>query len=88
MNWDRIEGEWKHLTSNVKSKWTKLTDDDLKTFGAKKAALVGKIQERYGLVRDEAEKRVDEWIARLPPRTSQPRPEGLRDVTTKRPWLA
>jgi uncharacterized protein YjbJ (UPF0337 family) len=68
MNWDRIEGEWKQLTSQVKSKWAKLTDDDLKHAGAKKDALVGKIQERYGILRDEAEKQVDEWIAKLPPR--------------------
>ena len=67
MNWDRIEGEWKQLTSQVKSKWAKLTDDDLKNAGAKKDALVGKIQERYGILRDEAEKQVDEWIAKIPP---------------------
>ncbi len=68
MNWDRIEGEWKQLTSQVKSKWAKLTDDDLKNAGAKKDALVGKIQERYGILRDEAEKQVDEWIAKIQPR--------------------
>jgi uncharacterized protein YjbJ (UPF0337 family) len=68
MNWDRIEGEWKQLSAQVKSKWAKLTDDDLKNAGAKKDALVGKIQERYGILRDEAEKQVDEWIAKIPPR--------------------
>jgi uncharacterized protein YjbJ (UPF0337 family) len=68
MNWDRVEGEWKQLTAHVKSKWAKLTDDDLKNAGAKKDALVGKIQERYGILRDEAERQVDEWIAKLPPR--------------------
>jgi uncharacterized protein YjbJ (UPF0337 family) len=66
MNWDRVQGEWKQLTSQVKSKWAKLTDDDLKTISAKKDALVGKIQERYGVLRDEAEKQVDEWIAKIP----------------------
>jgi uncharacterized protein YjbJ (UPF0337 family) len=68
MNWDRIQGEWKQLSSHVKEKWAKLTDDDLKTIGAKKDALVGKLQERYGVLRDEAEKQVDEWLAKLPPR--------------------
>jgi uncharacterized protein YjbJ (UPF0337 family) len=65
MNWDRIQGEWKQLTAQAKSKWAKLTDDDLKDAGAKKDALVGKIQERYGVLRDEAEKQVDEWIAKV-----------------------
>jgi uncharacterized protein YjbJ (UPF0337 family) len=68
MNWDRVQGEWKQLSSQVKSKWAKLTDDDLKNVSAKKDALVGKIQERYGILRDEAEKQVDEWIAKLGPR--------------------
>ena len=68
MNWDRIQGEWKQFSSQVKSKWAKLTDDDLKTISAKKDALVGKVQERYGILRDEAEKQVDEWISKLPPR--------------------
>ncbi len=68
MNWDRVQGEWKQLSAQVKSKWAKLTDDDLKDVGAKKDALVGKLQERYGVLRDEAEKQVDEWLAKLPPR--------------------
>jgi uncharacterized protein YjbJ (UPF0337 family) len=68
MNWDRIQGEWKQLASQVKTKWAKLTDDDLKMASAKKEDFVGKIQERYGLLRDEAERQVDEWLAKLPPR--------------------
>jgi uncharacterized protein YjbJ (UPF0337 family) len=66
MNWDRIQGEWKQLTSQVKTKWAKLTDDDMAMMGAKKDELVGKIQERYGILRDEAEKQVDEWMSKLP----------------------
>jgi uncharacterized protein YjbJ (UPF0337 family) len=66
MNWDRIQGEWKQLTSQVKAQWAKLTDDDLKSAGAKKDALVGKIQERYGVLREEAENQVDEWMKKMP----------------------
>jgi uncharacterized protein YjbJ (UPF0337 family) len=68
MNWDRIQGEWKQLSSQVRAKWAKLTDEDMKIVSAKKDALVGKVQERYGILRDEAEKQVDEWISKLPPR--------------------
>jgi uncharacterized protein YjbJ (UPF0337 family) len=68
MNWDKIAGEWKQLKGQVKSKWAKLTDDDVATMDAKKDSLVGKIQERYGVLRDEAEKQVDEWIAKVAPR--------------------
>jgi len=66
MNWDRIAGQWKQIGAQVKAKWAKLTDDDLMAISARKDALVGKIQERYGVRRDEAEKQVDEWIARMP----------------------
>lgn len=70
MNWDRIAGQWKQIGSQVKAKWAKLTDDDLMAIGARKDALVGKIQERYGVMRDEAERQVDDWIARWQPSQS------------------
>jgi len=65
MNWDQIEGEWKQVKANAKSRWAKLTDDDLKDLAAKKDALVGKIQERYGTLKEDAEREVDEWIAKI-----------------------
>lgn len=61
MNWDRVEGNWKQMKGNVKEKWGKLTDDDINTLSGKKDQLVGKIQERYGIARDEAERQADEW---------------------------
>jgi uncharacterized protein YjbJ (UPF0337 family) len=65
MNWSQVEGQWKQVKSQVKSKWAKLNDDDLKNLAAKKDDLVGKIQERYGIVKDEAERQVDAFIATL-----------------------
>ena len=77
MNWDKIAGQWKQIGSQVKAKWAKLTDDDLMAISARKDALIGKIQERYGIMRDEAERQVDEWLARMPPtHGEQPRQQG------------
>jgi len=56
MNWEQVEGEWKQVKGAVKSKWAKLTDDDMQNVAGKKDNLVGKIQERYGILKDEAEK--------------------------------
>jgi uncharacterized protein YjbJ (UPF0337 family) len=70
MNWEQIEGQWGQVKGHVKSKWAKLTDDDVTALTGKKDALVGKLQERYGILKDEAEKQVDEWIDKLPPRHS------------------
>jgi uncharacterized protein YjbJ (UPF0337 family) len=68
MNWDQIEGQWGQLKGQVKSKWSKLTDDDVTNLSGKKETLIGKLQERYGILKDEAEKQVDEWLAKMPPR--------------------
>jgi uncharacterized protein YjbJ (UPF0337 family) len=66
MNWDRIEGQWKQVKGSVKERWGKLTDDDLNVVGGKKDQLVGRIQERYGIAKDEAQKQVEEWNRTLP----------------------
>lgn len=62
MNWDQIEGKWKQAKGSVKQKWAKLTDDDLTYMSGKKDELVGKIQERYGISREEAQREADEWV--------------------------
>jgi len=65
MNWDRIEGNWKQFTGTVKQQWGKLTDDDLQVVEGRRTELVGKIQERYGIAKDEAERQVDTWIRNM-----------------------
>jgi uncharacterized protein YjbJ (UPF0337 family) len=61
MNWDQIEGKWKQASGKAKEKWGKLTDDDLTTILGKRDQLVGRIQERYGIAKEEAERQVDEF---------------------------
>jgi len=61
MNWDRIEGNWKQMKGKVKEKWGKLTDDDLDVIAGKRDQRVGRIQESYGISRDEAERQVRDW---------------------------
>jgi len=62
MNWDVLEGKWKQVKAQVRSKWAKLTDDDTDLIGGKKDKLVGKLQERYGWKKDQAEREADSWI--------------------------
>jgi uncharacterized protein YjbJ (UPF0337 family) len=61
MNWDKIEGNWKQMTGKAREKWGKLTDSDFETAAGKKDQLVGRIQERYGIAKDEASRQADEW---------------------------
>ena len=65
MNWDRIEGNWKQFKGNVKQQWGKLTDDELDVIAGKREYLVGKIQETYGMTKDETEKQISEWQSRM-----------------------
>jgi uncharacterized protein YjbJ (UPF0337 family) len=62
MNWDKIEGNWKQMTGSLKEKWGKLTDDDLTTINGKREILVGRLQERYGIAKDEAEKQLRDFL--------------------------
>jgi uncharacterized protein YjbJ (UPF0337 family) len=65
MNWDVIQGKWKQFKGGVKSRWGKLTDNDLEQIQGNREKLVGKVQERYGHNRAAAEKEVDEWQKQL-----------------------
>lgn len=59
--WDQIAGKWKQVKGDVRTKWGKLTDDDLEMIAGKRDKLVGKLQERYGIAENEANKQIDAW---------------------------
>ena len=61
MNWDQIEGIWKEMKGKARSSWGELTDDELDQIGGKKDQLIGKLQQKYGLEREEAERQADDW---------------------------
>jgi len=61
MNEDRIKGNWKQLTGKLKAQWGKLTDDDIQVAEGNSEYLAGKLQERYGIARDEAERQIREF---------------------------
>jgi uncharacterized protein YjbJ (UPF0337 family) len=58
MNWDVIERDWKQFKRHVKEKWGKLTDDSLDAVAGKRDRLAVKIQEIYGITKDQAELQV------------------------------
>jgi uncharacterized protein YjbJ (UPF0337 family) len=79
MNWDEIAGKWKQSVGKAKEKWGKPTDHDLTAINGKRDQLIGKIQERYGIAKEAAEKQVDEFTRSYdlgePPRTKAKSPE-------------
>jgi uncharacterized protein YjbJ (UPF0337 family) len=62
MNDDIFKGKWTQLKGNIKEQWGKLTDDEIEQLDGRKDQLVGKVQERYGIARDQAARDVDNWL--------------------------
>ena len=67
MNWDRIAGNWKQASGWLQKEWGKLSDDDLAYVEGRRDQLVGILQERYGIRQDEADRQIDDWLARQKP---------------------
>ena len=65
MNWDQVQGMWKQSKGKFREKWGKLTDDDLETIAGQRDQLVGRIQERYGVAKEEAQKQADAFVQGL-----------------------
>lgn len=60
MNADELKGKWKQMSGEVKSRWGKLTDDDLTEIDGEREKLIGKLQERYGKSREAVEKELED----------------------------
>ena len=63
MNTDVLKGKWNQLKGNVRKQWGNLTDDDVDKIQGDSEILLGRIQERYGRTREEAEQEVDRWLS-------------------------
>lgn len=65
MNWDVVKGKWKEIKGSARERWGELTDDDLDEAHGEREQLVGKVQQKYGKTKAEAEREVDDFIASL-----------------------
>ncbi|WP_430433933.1 CsbD family protein [Methyloversatilis sp.] len=61
MNWDTVEGNWKQFKGTVKARWGKLTDDELDVIAGKRMELSGRIQQAYGLTKEQAERQIERF---------------------------
>jgi uncharacterized protein YjbJ (UPF0337 family) len=66
VNDDILQGNWKQLKGQVRNWWGKLTDDDVDQIAGNRDKLVGKLQERYGYSREQAEREIDRNMADYP----------------------
>jgi uncharacterized protein YjbJ (UPF0337 family) len=63
--WDQIVGKWKQVKGDVRTRWGKLTDDDLEQIAGEREKLAGKLQERYGIAKEDINKEIDDWANKL-----------------------
>jgi uncharacterized protein YjbJ (UPF0337 family) len=63
--WNQIAGNWKQFMGSVRERWGELTDDEIMEINGKRDHLAGKIQEKYGIVQEEANRQIEEWSDKL-----------------------
>jgi uncharacterized protein YjbJ (UPF0337 family) len=63
MDWDRLAGNWKQFKGRLRERWGELTDDELNVIGGRREQLVGRLQERYNISAEEAERQLGEFEA-------------------------
>jgi uncharacterized protein YjbJ (UPF0337 family) len=63
--WDQMAGQWKQFSGHVRKAWGKLTDDDIEQIKGQRDILAGRIQERYGITREEANRQIQDWADKL-----------------------
>jgi uncharacterized protein YjbJ (UPF0337 family) len=66
MNNEQIAGNWKQFTGKIKEQWGKFTDDDLDVIDGKREQFLGRLQERAGIAKSEAEKQLSDWESKFP----------------------
>ena len=71
MNQDILEGKWKQLRGEAKKFWGRLTDDDLDLAAGKLDVMAGKLQERYGYSRAQAEAEIERFVREVESRKSE-----------------
>ncbi len=65
MNWEQIQGNWKQMTGKARETWGKFTDDDLAKIAGKRDQLIGMIQTKYGVAKEEAEDQVRKFVEKM-----------------------
>jgi len=62
MNADMLAGNWMKFKGKVQQQWGKLTNDDIDVIEGKRTELAGRLQQRYGVAKDDAERQIDTWL--------------------------
>lgn len=64
-NSDKLKGQWKQIKGDLRERWGKLTNDEVEQIDGQEQNLVGKIQEKYGIAKEEAQNQVNNFLSKL-----------------------
>jgi uncharacterized protein YjbJ (UPF0337 family) len=76
MDWNRISGLWTKYQGMAKANWGRLTENDMTSISGSRDLLIGKLQTRYDITKDQAEQQVDNWMATLAMKAAKPLAEA------------
>jgi len=62
MDWDRLQTMWPQMRGPLRNRWGRLTEDDLDVIDGHRDTFIGRVQERYSVDREEAQRRIEEWL--------------------------
>jgi uncharacterized protein YjbJ (UPF0337 family) len=60
MNTEQTHGQFTQLKGKLKETWGRLTDDDIALYEGQREQFFGKLEEKYGVAKKEAENRIKE----------------------------
>ena len=64
MNRDRVAGNWKQFSGNLRECWSRLLGDESGVEAGKRDQLAGSIQVRHGASKEEAERQLRDFLDR------------------------
>jgi uncharacterized protein YjbJ (UPF0337 family) len=62
MNWDQLRTRWPQMRVQLRHRWGRLTEEDLDVIAGQRDVFLGRVEERYSIDREEAQKRIEEWL--------------------------
>jgi uncharacterized protein YjbJ (UPF0337 family) len=65
MNWERIARNWSEYKLNARTRWNRLSRDDLDRIAGNREKLASRIREAYGMSAEEAQLQLAAWCVAL-----------------------
>jgi len=65
MDWDQVRTKWPQMRGQLRHRWGRLTEEDLDVIAGHGDVFIGRVAERYSVDRQEAQKRIEEWLHTL-----------------------